>query len=122
MQQVKIDIVELTPFLNAFQIFCHESVTILIYHHLLKSLLCILHILVSANCLPSSQAKLGTTKREISQRYEVKANSQCCQNPYEISAKVEKIIKNSLDWIPSPSPDPAFSENSNYGWESLLEV
>ena len=53
----------------------------------------ILHILVSVNCLPSSQAKLGTTKREISQRYEVKANSQCCQNPYEISDKVEKILK-----------------------------
>ena len=77
---------------------------------------------MSVNCLPSSQAKLGTTKREISQRYEVKANSQCCQNPYEISDKVEKNFKGSLDWIQSPSPDPAFSENSNYGWEIWLEV
>ena len=33
--------------------------------------------------------------------------------------KVEKISKGSLDLIPSPS---AFSENSNYGRESLLEV
>ena len=77
---------------------------------------------MSANCLPSSQAKLGTTNREISQRYEVKVNSQCCKNPYEISDKVENILKGSLDWIPSPSPDPAFSENSNYGWEILFEV
>ena len=34
-----------------------------------------------------------------------------------ISAKVEKILKGSLDLIPSP-----FSENSNYGRESLLHV
>ena len=35
-----------------------------------------------------------------------------------IKFKVENILKGSLDLIPSPSP---FSENSNYGWESLLE-
>ena len=34
------------------------------------------------------------------------------------SFKVEKILKGSLDLIPSPS----FIENSNYGRESLLEV
>ena len=32
--------------------------------------------------------------------------------------KVEKILKGSLDSIPSPS----FSENSNYERESLLEL
>ena len=32
--------------------------------------------------------------------------------------KVEKILKGSLDLIPSPSP----CENSNYGREKLLEV
>ena len=32
--------------------------------------------------------------------------------------KAEKILKGSLNSIPSPSP----SLNSNYGWESLLEV
>ena len=35
------------------------------------------------------------------------------------SGKVEKILEGSLDSIPSPS---SFCENSNYGWESLLEV
>jgi hypothetical protein len=33
--------------------------------------------------------------------------------------KVEKILKSSLDSIPSPSPAV---KNSNYGRESLLEV
>jgi hypothetical protein len=33
--------------------------------------------------------------------------------------KVEKILKGSLDSIPSPLPSV---KNSNYGWESLLEV
>ena len=33
--------------------------------------------------------------------------------------KVEEILKGGLDLIPSPSP---FSENSNYGWESLFKV
>ena len=32
--------------------------------------------------------------------------------------KVENFIKVSMDSIPSPS---SFSENSNYGWENLLE-
>ena len=35
--------------------------------------------------------------------------------------KVEKILKGSLDFIPTPSTF-TFSENSNYGRESLLEV
>ena len=33
-------------------------------------------------------------------------------------SKVEKVLKGSLNSIPSPSP--AFSENLNYGRESLL--
>ena len=35
------------------------------------------------------------------------------------NCKVEKILKGSLDSIPSPSPSVT---TSNHGWESLLEV
>ena len=35
-------------------------------------------------------------------------------------SKVEKLLKGSLDSIPSPSP--LHSENSSYWWESLLKI